>query len=209
MTLDAAPPKRRLRLTGAERRELILDAAAELFAARGFHETSVGEIAAASGISKIVLYDHFASKEELFLELTRAARDGLLARGRAQMQADGPLEQRLRGAVEAFFGYVEEEPARARLLLLLPKGEPELRDLVASIQEEATAGLVAILATEAGLLRGEPDRAERLLLMAQFIKSGLHGLAEWWAGHPTIPRERLVACAMDVAWAGLKSYYRS
>jgi AcrR family transcriptional regulator len=208
MTVDAAPAKTRLRLSGAHRRKLILDAAADLFAAQGFHETSVGEIAAASGISKIVLYDHFASKEELFLELTRAARDGLLARGRTRMQADGPLEQRLHGAIEAFFGYVEEEPARARLLLLLPKGEPQLRDLVASIQDESTRGLVDILATEAGLLRGEPDRGERLLLIAQFIKSGLHGVAEWWASHPALPRERLVASAMDVAWAGLKSHYR-
>ncbi len=208
MTIDDVAVKKRTRLSGAARRELILGAAAELFAAKGFHETSVGEIAGASGISKIVLYDHFASKEELFLELTRSARDGLMARGRVQMQAGGTLEERMRGAFDAFFGFVEEQPARARLLLLLPKGEPELRDMVAAIQEEGTRGLTGILAAENGLLRDEPDRAERLILIMEFVKIGLHGLVEWWSRHPQIPRAQLVGAAMDVAWTGLKAHYR-
>ena len=208
MTIDDVAAKKRTRLSGAARREMILGAAAELFAAKGFHETSVGEIAAASGISKIVLYDHFASKDELFLELTRSARDGLMARGRTQMQAGGTLEERMRGAFEAFFSYVEEQPALARLLLLLPKGEPELRDMVAAIQEEGTRGLTGILMAEDGLLRGEPDRAERRVLFMEFVKIGLHGLVEWWARHPEIARAKLVDAAMDVAWTGLKAHYR-
>src|SRR3569833_1850807 len=179
MTIDDAPGSKRHRLSGAERRALILDVAARLFAAKGFHETSVGEIAAAPGISMIVLYDHFASKEELFLELTRIARDGLIGRGRAQMRAGGTIEKRMHAAFEAFFGYVEEQPALARLLLLLPKGEPELRDMVAAIQEEGTRGLTGILMAEDGLLRGEPDRTKRLVHNKKIVKIGLHGLVEW------------------------------
>src|SRR3978361_1905110 len=102
MAVDDVATNKRVRLSGRERRALNPDAAATLFAAKGFHETSVGEIAEASGISKIVLYDHFASKEELFVELTRAARDGLLARGLAAMEAGGALEQRLRAAIDTF-----------------------------------------------------------------------------------------------------------
>lgn len=207
MAIDDVGIKKRIRLSAAERREVILDAAAELFAAKGFHETSVGEIAARSGISKIVLYDHFPSKDELFLELTRAARDGLLARGRARMGAGGPLEERLRAAFDTFFGYVAEEPAKARLLLLLPRGEPELRDLVAAIQDEGTRGLTGLLAAEEGLLRGEPNRAARLVLITEFIKIGLHGLVEWWSRHPELKREELVEAAMDVVWAGLSARY--
>ena len=200
------PVTKRVRLTGLERREKILGAAAALFAAKGFHETSVSELAEASGISKIVLYDHFASKEELFIELTRSARDGLIARGREKMAAGGSLEQRLRSAVETFFAFVEEEPALARVLLLAPRGEPELRDLVAAIQEQATAGLAEILSGEASLLEGVPDRDERLLLYMEFVKSGLHGLVEWWARHPETPRVRLVDTAMEVAWNGFASF---
>jgi len=208
MTIDDVGGKKRVRLTGAERREKILGVAAELFAAKGFHETSVSEIAEAAGISKIVLYDHFASKEELFIEITKAARDGLLARGRERMAASGTFEDRLRAAVEAFFSYVEEQPAQARVLLLAPKGEPQLRDMVAAIQEEGTRGLSGLLAAEESLLTGAPDRAERLVLITEFIKIGLRGLVEWWADHPDIPREKLVAAAMDVAWTGLGALRR-
>lgn len=206
MTVDDVGTKKRTRLSGAARREMILAAAAELFAAKGFHETSVGEIATASGISKIVLYDHFASKEELFLELTRAARDGLIASGRQNFAEGATLEVRLRGAIEAFFAFVEAEPARARLLFLLPKGEPELRDLVAAIQEEGTRGLATILGAEDGLLRDAPDRAQRLVLIIEFMKLGMHGLADWWVRHPETPRAVLVETAMDVAWRGLQSF---
>jgi AcrR family transcriptional regulator len=200
---------KRVRLTGAERRQIILDAAAELFAAKGFHETSVNEIAEGSGVSKIVLYDHFASKEDLFIELTRNARDGLIARGKETMQAGGPIEERLRLAFDAFFAYAHEQPDRARLLFLVPRGEPSVRNLVTSIQEEGTRGLVDILAAESGLLKGEPDREERLILIMEFLKVGLHGLVEWWLNHPHILREQLVATAMDVAWNGLSSHYRN
>lgn len=48
-------------------RELLLDAAAEIFARRGFHGASVEEVAEAAGYSKGAVYSNFASKEELFL----------------------------------------------------------------------------------------------------------------------------------------------
>jgi AcrR family transcriptional regulator len=47
----------------------ILDAALECFAARGYHETSVDDIAARAGLSKGAIYWHFAGKRELFLAL--------------------------------------------------------------------------------------------------------------------------------------------
>src|SRR5262245_53555138 len=47
------------------RHERILDSAAQLFAAHGFAKTSVDEIAAAAGVSKGLVYDHYDSKEEL------------------------------------------------------------------------------------------------------------------------------------------------
>jgi AcrR family transcriptional regulator len=47
----------------------ILDAALACFAARGYHETSVDDIAARAGLSKGAIYWHFAGKRELFLAL--------------------------------------------------------------------------------------------------------------------------------------------
>jgi len=49
----------------AERAELILDAAEEVFAEKGYHDAAIEEIAARVGISKGAIYLHFASKEAL------------------------------------------------------------------------------------------------------------------------------------------------
>lgn len=50
-------------------RELLLDAAATVFARRGYHEASVEEIASEAGFSTGAVYSNFAGKEELFLAL--------------------------------------------------------------------------------------------------------------------------------------------
>src|SRR6201981_2782983 len=50
-----------------ESREEILRAAPGLFATRGFHETSMAEVARAARVSKALIFWHFKSKEELFV----------------------------------------------------------------------------------------------------------------------------------------------
>ena len=66
------------------RRQQILDTAAELFAARGFHGVSVAEIGAACGISGPALYKHFDGKEELLSQMLVSISEELLAEGRSR-----------------------------------------------------------------------------------------------------------------------------
>jgi AcrR family transcriptional regulator len=54
---------------GARTRQAIVDAALRLFERRGFHSTSVDDIAGEVGISRATLYQYFESKEQLFVEL--------------------------------------------------------------------------------------------------------------------------------------------
>jgi AcrR family transcriptional regulator len=198
----------RTRMTGPERRERILDAAVQAFARGGYEGGSVGEIAAAAGVTKPVLYDHFASKRDLFVAVMERTRDELTARGAAAMRSDAPLEQRIRSAVDAFFAYVEEHPAAARVLLVVPRGERALVEPSQRVQAEATGALAALLAAEPGLLAGARHRARRLELFTEFLKTGMHGLAEWWAEHPETPRRDLVDATMEVGWAGIRSSVR-
>jgi AcrR family transcriptional regulator len=191
------------RLSSPQRRRRILDAATEIFAERGYDAASVGEIAAASGITKPVLYDHFQSKHDLFVELMETIRDELIGRGAKALAVDAPLEHRVRAAVAAFFAYVEERPASARVLLAVPRGDPELVEPARQVQVGATAVITALLAAERQLLADAPDRDLRLELFTEFLKQGLHGLAEWWVAHPEVRRETLVDGVMDLTWAGL------
>ena len=51
-----------VRLPAAERRRQLLDVALHAFAENGFHKTSMNDVAEAAGVTKPVLYQHFASK---------------------------------------------------------------------------------------------------------------------------------------------------
>jgi AcrR family transcriptional regulator len=80
----------------AQTRERLLDAAASLFARRGFAGTSVEQIAESAGYSVGALYSNFASKERLFLELltTRVSdRIGSVAEILAAAPGADPLDE--------------------------------------------------------------------------------------------------------------------
>jgi AcrR family transcriptional regulator len=72
-------------MTGS-RREQILDRAAELFAARGFHGVSVHDVGAACGISGPALYRHFASKDAMLGEMLVGISQRLLAEARSRLR---------------------------------------------------------------------------------------------------------------------------
>ncbi len=58
-------------LTGrsARKHRAILEAATDIFLAKGYRDTSMDEVAAGSGVSKQTVYKHFSSKEALFIEI--------------------------------------------------------------------------------------------------------------------------------------------
>lgn len=73
------------------RRSQILDTAAELFAARGFHGVSVADLGAACGVSGPALYKHFPSKEAILAEMLVSISEELLQVGRERVaRAPGP-----------------------------------------------------------------------------------------------------------------------
>ena len=65
----------RLRMTGDDRRALILAVGREVFAERGFHAAGTAEIAARAGCSEPTIYKHFPSKQALFAAVLEDATD--------------------------------------------------------------------------------------------------------------------------------------
>ncbi|HEY3743610.1 MAG TPA: TetR/AcrR family transcriptional regulator, partial [Bryobacteraceae bacterium] len=55
-----------MRLSATERREAIIQSAIRLFSEKGFRGTTTRELAAAVGVSEPVIYDHFATKKDLY-----------------------------------------------------------------------------------------------------------------------------------------------
>ena len=80
----------------AERKNEILDAAEELFAARGYEETSTGDILDRVGIARGTLYYHFRSKEEILDALIGRISQTLIARaGKAAEDKSAPVVERI------------------------------------------------------------------------------------------------------------------
>lgn len=74
---------------GRERRQRLLDATAELVAARGFHSVGIAEIGAAAGVTGSAIYRHFDNKQEMLAAVFDRVLDDLLRGARAAVD-DAP-----------------------------------------------------------------------------------------------------------------------
>ena len=86
----------RRRMSAEARRAAILAAALDAFSAGDYHETSLGDVAERAGISKALIYEHFASKRELHGALLDSYVQELLGRVITAVAAEEPGEHRLR-----------------------------------------------------------------------------------------------------------------
>src|SRR5215468_11379889 len=91
------------------RRVQLLGAAQEIFVAQGYHAAAMDDIAERAGVSKPVLYQHFPGKLDLYLALLDMHCDAIVARVRAAMTASTDNKQRVAGAIEAYFDFVDHE----------------------------------------------------------------------------------------------------
>jgi AcrR family transcriptional regulator len=189
----------RKRLTLEQRRIKILAAATRIFAAKGYDGASMSGIATAAGVTKPVLYDHFASKDALFETLLRSIRDDLLATGREIGKSSVGEQQEFRAAVDAFFAFVQEQPDAAKILLIVPQGNPVTVKLSRAVQQGATAAISQLL--KSYLPSGGTWQYEAA---GEFLKEGLHALAKWWLSHPGPDREEIVDLVMQACWQGFR-----
>ncbi len=118
-----------VRKTAAERREQILDAAIEEFAAGGLRGASVEEMAARVGVSQPYVYKLFGTKKGLFLAAMRTVRERVMGAFHRAAEADpeNALEAMGRSYDRSLFGREE------RLMLLqgfAASSDPEVREAV-------------------------------------------------------------------------------
>jgi AcrR family transcriptional regulator len=175
---------KRTRLPGAERRALIEQAAARLFAERGYEQTTVADISAAAGVSKPMLYRHFESKKELQMKLLERRRDELAAAPLGKfLETEGSPLQRLEAMIDAWFMHVEEHADSSRLLFQDVAGDPEIKGLQRELRRRQRAADVAMLREF-----GPPLPEAELEPLGEIIRSSLTGLALWWLDSPGVPR---------------------
>lgn len=92
------------------RRQQIIDTAAELFAARGFHGVSVHDIGAACGVSGPALYKHFRGKDALLTQVLTSIGGQLLEEARSRIETTTSPDEALDALIERHVDFATTHP---------------------------------------------------------------------------------------------------
>jgi AcrR family transcriptional regulator len=209
-----APRVERVRMSGQERREQLLDVGRRLFAEKGFEAVSVEEIAAKAGVSKPVVYEHFGGKEGLYAVLVDREMSYLLASiADALGDHDGTdptlvnAHTLLERAGMALFDYIDRYPDGFRILV---RDTPAVRDPEARSESSAGtfAGLLVDVAARVDDLLATQFRAHKLNpkwapLYSQMLVGMVAQTGQWWLDVRKPKKEEVVAHLVNLAWNGL------
>ncbi|MCS7477146.1 TetR/AcrR family transcriptional regulator [Umezawaea endophytica] len=178
-------PGRRRRSEG--KRVTVLDAAEALFVEEGYDAAGVDEIAARAQVSKRTVYDHFADKEEIFLQVLERVSDALTGAVRAAIDEELSGKSGLRDELANFANRVvgttlrSSQYAKFRMLESRPGSRPGLpeskRDLAERMLSERFAGFA-----ESGRLRAVDPGVAARHFTALTIKLALEDLVRERSG---------------------------
>ncbi|MGI5128163.1 TetR/AcrR family transcriptional regulator [Pseudonocardia sp. CA-107938] len=188
----------------SERRQALVQIAAELFAERGFKATTVREIGDAAGVLSGSLYYHFDSKEMIVDEILSSYLDSLLASYREIVERDSDPETRLRDLVEAAF--VSLGPHRAAITVLqnernylsqlprfayLAKADNDVRRLWIKVIEDGIA---------AGVFRADLDPT----IIYRFLRDSVWVAVRWFTPTGRLTATQLADQYLTLMLDGLK-----
>jgi AcrR family transcriptional regulator len=184
--------------------DVLVEAAAEVFLARGFHDASMLEIARHAGATKPTLYSRFGSKEALYDRTLERIADSLIAhmavsysRVRDQRAADAT-----RASAAAFFAWVKANPVGFRLLLGTDRGAPTGTDHGQRALLSLTRLLVDAMA-EYARSRGLRTHEATELVAETVIGAFIYG-ARWAVEHDALDRLDVAAFTTTFTLTGLQ-----
>ena len=106
MATVSPPTRPALRERYEGRRSEVIATAARLFAERGYQETSMSELTAATGLAAGGLYHYIESKDALLISICDELLDPLLARAREIVAAEAPPAEQLRALLRAWLAHI-------------------------------------------------------------------------------------------------------
>jgi AcrR family transcriptional regulator len=160
-----------------EVRRRLLDAAAEVFARRGYEAARLEEIAYAAGFTKGAVYSNFDGKHALFAELIDQNARSQLAVGTVEVHAQNRPESAIEDIAEVFARRIVEESTWSRLLVEIAQRaahDPELRRAYVGVRRALRDELAAAIVQGCAQLGIELTvPAEQLALNLQALRMGL------------------------------------
>ncbi|MER7001668.1 TetR/AcrR family transcriptional regulator [Dactylosporangium sp. NPDC000555] len=193
---------RPVRLPRSARRKQLLAAAQQVFVAQGYHAAAMDDIAERAGVSKPVLYQHFPGKLELYLALLDTHCDAMVSRVRSAMEATTDNKDRVRGAIQAYFDFIDHESEAFRLVFESDlRNDPAVRERVDRVESGCIAAITDTIMADTGVSRAR----------AELLASGLVGAAEiaarfWLAGGRQVDKAEAESLLTALSWRGIASF---
>jgi AcrR family transcriptional regulator len=186
-------------------REYLLDAAAQVFAERGFHEATIDEVASAAGFTKGAVYSNFKNKEDLFLALLEDAYAKDTAAIKQTLGAsDVPPEARLGDFVRMMRNEMAQMPDLGALYLefhLYALRNPSARERMNELERADVRAIAEIIESERTQREIEiDDPVERT---ARIIVALFRGISMMRTSDPEMAGEDLLEGAIAFVSRGL------
>ena len=191
-------PARAARLPRNERREHLLDVAAEIVVAKGVDGVTMEGVAAAAGVSKGLGYAYFANSGELLLALLQRESGKLGTRVMTAMSEATGFEDKLRAAIHAWFGVVEESGVLFAHLLQAAWHEGPHVEAWNEYLQSRDRFWADMAERELGVPHQHGEIASAILM------AGLQGVVQRWSQNGD-PPDLLEDVFMKVAVGGLKN----
>ncbi len=199
------PSGAKVRMTGQERREQLLNVGRKLFAEKGFETVTVEEIAAKADVSKPVVYEHFGGKEGLYAVVVDREMNFLLdsiTQSLTGSRNDGASARELvEQAGMALFDYIDSNPQGFRILV---------RDSPVTAQTGSFASLMVDIATQvedvlAAEFKSHGINDKYAPMYSQMLVGMVAFTGQWWLDVRKPKKEEVVAHVVNLAWNGLRN----
>ncbi len=199
------PSGAKVRMTGQERREQLLNVGRKLFAEKGFETVTVEEIAAKADVSKPVVYEHFGGKEGLYAVVVDREMNFLLdsiTQSLTGSRNDGAGARELvEQAGMALFNYIDSNPQGFRILV---------RDSPVTAQTGSFASLMVDIATQvedvlAAEFKSHGINDKYAPMYSQMLVGMVAFTGQWWLDVRKPKKEEVVAHVVNLAWNGLRN----
>ena len=180
-----------------KRRQAIIEAAAHLYARRGFQGASIADLAKGCGTSKALIYHYFTSKEDILYEVMAAHLDDLVDAADDAMRV-GSASERLQALTLAFMRlYAGAQDSQKVLLNELDNLPPERRTEVVAKQRR----IIAVL--EALVREIRPDTNPITLPLTMLFFGMINWTHTWFRPGGQVSPEELAELAVDLMLNGL------
>lgn len=176
------------RVPRAVREQQLLDLAERLFIDNGYAGFSIEELCREAGVSRPIVYDHFGSKDGIYLACLRRVREELEDTLSTAAEHTPDLVASIRQGAEAYFSIIERNPRRWSLVYG-SAGElvGGIADQLYDLRTRTTDRIAAIVQRYAPHAENEAVAAA-----AAAISGAAEQIGRWWMRNPDISRQRVV-----------------